>query len=517
MYAKVWKPVLLMAFLLLFLTVNGAYASAQAPTGEGPFDAMAPTEEWMELEPGELHWYLINFDRDEDEANEPLEIRMFAEPYASATLTVRNQDQVDEWIRDGEQLHFGCCTMVDRDLNLDGNPDYAEWAGTLTASGDYYIVIEHAKNVAENANYRFTVKGKNISYPTMTEDTMVPEPMAAAAPMPETDATMQPVMLTEMAGSGPDFALAPTGEWTMLEPGEYHWYFFDFDFDEDIARPVEVRLFAEPYESAILTVRNEDQAQLWRDEGEQLHFGCCSMVDIDKNDDGMRDYGVWAGSLRESGRYYIVLEHARDKTEPAYYRFTISGDNLSFPPMDGMTITAAAPESTTPETEAMTAEPMAAAAPAPMPEEMNELLGTGPDFAMEPTADWVKLQAGQYHWYKFNYDDDDDWTQPVRIELYSRPDDLAVLTVRNGDQAELWRQDGEHAHFGCCVPEEITSTEENVDDIDEDRLAEETSRTAYALWSGDLGASGTYYIVVEHAQNSTEPTFYRFEMSGDGL
>jgi hypothetical protein len=331
--------------------------------------------------------------------------------------------------------------------------------------------------------------------------------MAVAAQADEPTATIAPVLLAELAGTGPDFALPPTGAWTELKSGEYHWYVFDFDYDSDSMEPVKIKLYNEPYQSATLTVRNADQAQLWRDEGEQVHFGCCSLVDVDKNDDGYLDYGEWEGSLRESGRYYIVLEHARDMAEPAFYRFTISGENLSFPLL-GDEMVMAALESAMPE------EPIAASAPAMAP---SDMMGTGPDFAMAPTDEWMELDTGQYHWYKFEYNDDDDWTEPVTIKLFSQPDDLAVLTVRNGDQAELWRQDGEHAHFGCCVRPEFTTRETNVDDIDEDQLAEESYQNAYASWSGDLGASGTYYIVVEHAKNSTEPAFYRFEMSGDGL
>jgi hypothetical protein len=55
------------------------------------------------------------------------------------------------------------------------------------------------------------------------------------------------------------------------------------------------------------------------------------MVDVDKDDNGLLDYAQWEGSLRESGRYFIVVEPAEGTKGPSYYRFTMTGDNLTFP------------------------------------------------------------------------------------------------------------------------------------------------------------------------------------------
>jgi hypothetical protein len=413
--------------LVLLLAWEGV-AYAEAPTGEGPFDTMAPSGEWMQLEEGEYDWYSFHFDYDSrDEAvHEPIEIRMFAEPYASATLTVRNQDQIDQWVRDGENLHFGCCTMVDRDRNNDGFADYA---------------------------------------------------------------------------------LVPTGAWTEMEANGAHWYVFDFDYDDDATDAVRVRLYNEPYEDVVLTVRNAEQANMWRQVGENEHFGCCSLVDVDNDDDGRLDYAEWEGSLRSSGRYFIVVESAEGAQTPAFYRFTLSGDNLSFPRLVEQTAGVVAP----------IAEPKLAPEPVAMAEPMMEalepdgLMGTGPDFAMQPTEAWTELEKGKQHWYKFTYDDDDDNAEPVAIHMFTDPSDATILTVRNGDQAEAWRQDGENLHFGCCTPAKTTSGDEEGDEeIDEKDLA-------YAQWVAQLTESGEYYIVIEHAENVDEPGFYRFEISGDGV
>ena len=146
-----------------------------------------------------------------------------------------------------------------------------------------------------------------------------------------------------------------------------------------------------------------------------------------------------------------------------------------------------------------------------------ELLGTGPDFAMSPDGEWTPLENGQYHWYKFTFDQSEDWTEPVTIRLFSEPADTAILTVRNGEQANLWRNDGEHKHFGCCSRPEFTTQVETDDEDEEDGMIEETAQLDHAVWSGDLTASGVYYLVVEHARDSVEPAFYRFDIVGQGL
>ncbi len=139
------------------------------------------------------------------------------------------------------------------------------------------------------------------------------------------------------------------------------------------------------------------------------------------------------------------------------------------------------------------------------------LMGTGPDFAMQPTLAWTQLEKGQQHWYKFTYDDDDDNARPVTIHMFADPKDATILTVRNGDQAETWRQDGENLHFGCCTPAKgPTGDEEGDEKIDAKDLA-------YAQWSANLTESGEYFIVIEHAKDVNEPGFYRFEVSGDGV
>jgi hypothetical protein len=318
------KGVTIIVLVLTVILLWAGPVAAQAPQGTGPDEPLIPTGQWTEIESGDYHWYAFHFDYDADRVADPIEIRLYAEPYDIATLTVRNEEQADLWRADGEQAHFGCCTMVDEDKDEDGKADYAIWAGTLRSSGTYYIVVEHARNVSEPVAYRFTMSGRGFSFPTAA-----PAPAPAAAAPVVTAPT--PITLAGLNGTGPDYALAPTGETTLIKEGEYHWYAFKFDYDEDaVMTPVEIRFYDWPADGATLTVRNAAQAEQWRQEGEQEHFGCCTLVEEDADDDGIADYAVWAGNLRESGTYYIVVEHAKNMHEPVTYHFELTGDGVSY-------------------------------------------------------------------------------------------------------------------------------------------------------------------------------------------
>ncbi|MEZ4659798.1 MAG: hypothetical protein R2911_19760 [Caldilineaceae bacterium] len=290
----------------------------------GPDFAMMPVSEWVALEQGQYHWYA--FDYDFDASFEAIEIHMYTEPEDSAILTIRTEEQAQKWRDDGIHEHTGCCTVQDL-----GNKDtdYAVWAGKLESSGRYYMVVEHAKNMAETAYYRieFTAK-EGVSFPAGLIDprgvTAPPaaEPAAEAAPAVAPEA----MKLVGMNGSGPDFALAPTAEWVEIGEGVFHWYAFHYDFDASYG-PVEIRMYTEPEDGAVLTVRTEEQAQKWRDDGIHEHIGCCTVQDLGNKD---TDYAVWAGKLESSGKYYIVVEHAKNVSGPVHYMFTIEGEGATY-------------------------------------------------------------------------------------------------------------------------------------------------------------------------------------------
>ncbi|MBV7339325.1 hypothetical protein KFU94_66130 [Chloroflexi bacterium TSY] len=449
--------------------------------GSGPDHPLMPTTDWMQIHEGEYLWYAFHYDFDEDFA--PVEIRMYSEPEDGAVLTIRNAEQAEKWRADGTQEHIGCCVV--QDLGNDEETDYAVWSGDLFSSGTYYIVIEHAKHLTGPVSYRFEfAKAEGVSMPAGLYAPVAESP--PPAPIPELKMA-EAALVVEGVDSGPDFPMMPTGEWMALEQSQMHWFAFDYDFDEDFAA-LEVRMYTEPEDSAILTIRNAEQAEKWRVDGTNEHIGCCTVQDLG---DEETDYAVWSGELFSSGRYYIVIEHAKNMSETAYYRFEfVASEGVSFP--QGLID----PQRTEP---VPAAEPVAEVAAAPEPMKLLGMNGSGPDFALVPTGEWTELGEDLYHWYAFKYDFDEDHN-PIEIRIYTNPEDGAVLTIRNAEQAEKWRVDGTHEHLGCCTVQDLGDEE-----------------TDYAVWSGTLGSSGTYYIVVEHAENMNGPVHYMFTIEGEGI
>jgi len=457
--------------------VESAVAAPMELAGTGPDYPIMPNGKWTQINSGEYHWYAFSYDFDED--FKPIEIRMFTEPGDGAILTIRNEEQANKWREDGTHEHFGCCTV--QELGNDEETPYAVWAGKLDSSGTYYLVVEHAKYLAEPVYYRFefaSTEGVSTPKELYTPATAVVELEAASAAV---HPALPAVTLKE---SGPDFSMAPTNDWVGIEKGEYHWYAFDYDFDEDFD-PIEVRMYAAPEDAAILTVRNAEQADKWREDGTHEHLGCCTVQEFGNGEE--TPYAVWAGTLDSSGRYYLVVEHPGTIGERAYYRFELAAS-------EGVSFVGATDASVAPAMQ-VAAEPVAETS---LPG--TEIKESGPDFAIAPTAEWTTIGEGEYQWYKINYDYDEDF-EPFEIRIYTEPEDGAILTVRTMEQADRWREDGVHEHVGCCT----------IQDLGDD------SETDYALWSGTLGSSGTYYLVVEHDNNVTGPVSYLITINGDGV
>lgn len=340
MLAKRTRMLFVITLTLLISLLWVGAAPAQDLTGAGPDFAMEPTDQWMTLEPGQVHWYTFNFDYwgDEDAPRmEKLEFRLYTDPFDGAVLTVRNEQQVELWRQDGTHEWFGCAApeeLRDADWDADGKTDYALWAGEITTSGKYYIVIKMAAHMNQPVRYRFTMAGDGIVMPARApavpaEPVMVEELALEVEPAP---AAVSPLM-----GTGPDYAMKPVAEWREIGEGELHWYAFDFtywkDKDAPEMKPIVIRLYTDPFDKATLTVRDEHQAELWRQDGKQEHFGCCTPSELGSgyefDKDGLTDYAIWSGQLKSDGRYYLVVEHAKNVSGPVRYMFTIEGDGIT--------------------------------------------------------------------------------------------------------------------------------------------------------------------------------------------
>jgi hypothetical protein len=314
---------------MVTILVVTAFTSLALAGVSGPDSPMAPSDDYVMIEPGEMHWYAFTYDFDED-TTQALEIKLFSDQIEDAVLTVHTQDEVDLWMRDGEMAHFGCCTMVDKDLDNNGQSDYAIWSGLPEISGTYYIVVEVAEGATEPLAYRFEMTGEKF---TLLGEEVAPAPAAATVdvevvPVMATVPEEAPMQVKGLMGSSPFFALAVGDDWVEIAPGAQHWYAFNYDFDEDWTMMPEIRFETDAIDDVLLTIHNGQQARQW-ELGEELeHFGCCTQVDEDKDDDGAADYASWTGGLRSSGRYYIVVEAPEGLDGSAFYRFELTGEGI---------------------------------------------------------------------------------------------------------------------------------------------------------------------------------------------
>jgi Tol biopolymer transport system component len=133
-------------------------------------------------------------------------------------------------------------------------------------------------------------------------------------------AGLVPFSASNAAGTGPDGALVPNGEWSSLNPGESHWYGFYYAGDDS---PITVRLQTEPHESAGFAVWTPDK--IW-------HWSLGEYVDpVGRSSGDPRAEGtqVWSGSFPTPGTYYVVVEHAGGPPVTSYYRLDVEGTGVS--------------------------------------------------------------------------------------------------------------------------------------------------------------------------------------------
>jgi TolB protein len=131
--------------------------------------------------------------------------------------------------------------------------------------------------------------------------------------------------IASQAGSGPENALAPAGDWQPLEANESLWYTFHYAGD---GSQVEVRLQVEPAESATFAVWTPQEVER---RGLGLAVEPVGRGSADPYAPGSL---VWAGSFTTPGAYYVVVERAGSQPGKSYYLLEVHGEgvSLSAPP-----------------------------------------------------------------------------------------------------------------------------------------------------------------------------------------
>ncbi len=120
--------------------------------------------------------------------------------------------------------------------------------------------------------------------------------------------------------TGPDDAVAPTGDWQALQAGEQDWYAFQYAGDRS---QIQVRLEAVPEEGAAFAVWTPEQIRRWRAGSEVEPIGRGSP---DPSTTGVQ---VWSGNFNDKGTYYLVVDYTGNRPATTYYLLTVSGDGVS--------------------------------------------------------------------------------------------------------------------------------------------------------------------------------------------
>jgi hypothetical protein len=193
---------------------------------------------------------------------------------------------------------------------------------------------------------------------------------------------------------------------------------------------------------------------------------------------------------------------------------------------------------------------------------------SSPEKPLTYTNTWQTIKPGEWQWYTFKYNhtdikhdenetsaetssDVDGHVVPADIQLFGRPLDGVTLMLLNGDQVRAWEQGQPLAHFGAatdvvdttkkseslahfcrtntsdpaCSTSSVGSSQSGTKCVNTPSSSAATARCeelvrnalGYSNWSGDLGASGTYYVLVQRAANASGPAQYRFTVNGDGV
>ena len=320
------------ALVLITLLVGPAYVLA------GPDEAQAPTDQWVQMDAGEEHWYAFEYsghhktvkaedDDDEDESiwvSSNIQVLLDSDPDDAVTFAIWTPDMVRRWAL-GEEVD-----PVGRGTENDNTAGDLCWCGTFEEPGTYYVIVENES--AGPASYLLTVNGDDVSFaapvrevaeaPAEEEAAVEAEPEEA----PEAEVT---------GGTGPADALTAGADWVELDPGETMWFAIDYrghhryvedEEDEDeveaiwTSSNIQVLLDSEPDDAVSFAIWTPDTVRVWGlgEEVEPVGRGT-------ENDNTAGDL-CWCGTFEAPGIYYVVVEN--EGSALATFQLTITGEDV---------------------------------------------------------------------------------------------------------------------------------------------------------------------------------------------
>jgi len=291
MFGKLATRALATLLVVSMLVLPGAIVAFGAEGGTGPADALSPTGEWVPLTNGQQVWYAFKYDG----GDTAILVRMAVSPSNSATFSVWTPENVRKWAA-GEKPN-----PVGRGVKNDQFGGDLIWSGSFKFPGTYYVLVEQTGSTA--GAYKLDVSGKGVSFPPAvaapTAAAPATKPAAAEKAKPEAAEKAVPAPAVTKAGTGPDDALTPSGEWAPLAKGQQVWYALPQDGG---GSKILARMAVEPKNSATFKVLTPENVRLWAAGQKYDPVGRGATSDAYGGDQ------IWTGSFKIPGTYYIVVE-----------------------------------------------------------------------------------------------------------------------------------------------------------------------------------------------------------------
>jgi len=334
MFKRQFQPLACaVALVAVTLLMFPAVAFAGAPAGSGPADALAPTDAWQHLNPGQEVWYAVS-SAGADSSNKPSKmfVRLHAQPAGSAAFNVWTQARMqaravaDNPLKDAPPVGVGARQIVkDGDNTVDLYGGDLVWTAGLMDPETYYVQVRQTG--AQPSDYRLSVTGDTVSFPTAVPSVQVAAagPAANSAPL-----TLPATGTQQMFGNGPDTTVWPTGQMVTINPGQQHWYQIRVPgtSDSTLHPSVFAELAAYPSKGAKFSVwtpeRLRARAVADNPAKDAPPVGQGTPANYQDGANTLSLYGgdlVWRGDAKNAVTYYIVVEPTGQL--PVQYRLNV--------------------------------------------------------------------------------------------------------------------------------------------------------------------------------------------------
>lgn len=372
MFTKLSKVMSLLLIVAMLATLGASAALAQdlsTGAGDGPGNAVSPSNSIVSIAPGSSQWYLfrsqrpVNVEENTDEDNEDV-VTNPNDATIDATVRVQSgavdfevwsSDDLNNWINDEDFDPTGIGTVNEF---MNGDPLF--WQGSFQGNNNYYLIVKNRG--LEPAFYSLNITG-DVSFPSQlsldstsptapvamaqTQQPVMSEEMgltvdttAASTPAEPAMTTEEPTMMAEM-GSGPESARQPVSGVVNIAPGQSQWYSFRAQ------KPVDVE---EDDEAVVTDPTLATIDAVLRVQSGNVSFEVWSKDDLNnwRNDEDFNPTGAgtpnefisgeplsWQGTFENNDVYYLIVKNWG--MEPASYSLDITG-NVSFPSSTNMSV-----------------------------------------------------------------------------------------------------------------------------------------------------------------------------------